>query len=90
MEDSILCTSPLEVWDSVLCEVGSWLIVFMEFIDVLLNDIMRDWSACLCMYSHRELMQTKEWYPPSIGNLKLNFDGSFMGNPGTAGYGCIV
>lgn len=30
-----------------------------------------------------------KWIPPSIGLLKLNFDGASKGNPGDAGYGGI-
>lgn len=35
-----------EVIDSILCEVGSWLLV-KDFEDFSLNDFLKDWSLCI-------------------------------------------
>lgn len=31
-----------------------------------------------------------DWSPPHEGCLKLNFDGASKGNPGPAGFGCVL
>lgn len=32
----------------------------------------------------------KEWEPPAEGLVKINFNGSSIGNPGLAGFGCVA
>lgn len=78
------------VIDSILCEVGSWLIVRKEFNDILLNPFMSDWVACICSHSIKNRSIGAEWKLPREGNIKLNFDGSSMGNLGSSGFLCTA
>lgn len=76
-----------DVWvvrDSILCKVGLWMLTVNEFSHTSLNDMMRDWCVSL------DALVLSDWVPPPDGVFKLNFDGSSLGNPGEAGYGCIV
>lgn len=44
----------------------------------------------MCNSSCRNLIPEKPWVHCPSGVLKLNFDGSSMGNPGPSRYGCIL
>lgn len=51
---------------------------------------MRDWVSRISLQHTMIWELMKEWVPPPIGTLKLNFDGSSKGNPDPVGFGCIV
>lgn len=36
------------------------------------------------------LLLLKDWVPPPVRILKLNFDGVSKGNPGLVGFGCVI
>lgn len=78
------------VIDSILGEVGSWLMVDKNFKDLSLNSFMMDWVTIISSSPHNDGAIVKRWEPPLEGQLKLNFNGSSFRNPGLAGYGCIA
>lgn len=41
----------MEVIDSILCEVGSWIMGSKE---LSLNDVMREWVICISSFSLRD------------------------------------
>ena len=79
-----------EVIDSIIQEVGSWLLVSKEFLGLSLVDFIRDWVSCISSYSFKVCESEAEWQHPPFGLLKLNFDGSSLGNPGPGGFGCVI
>lgn len=79
----------LEVIDSILCEVGSWLLVKKEFEDCSPNEFMRDWSLCISLPTKLSPL-IGDWVPPPRGKVKVNFDEASFGNPGPPAYGCVV
>ncbi|GLJ42430.1 hypothetical protein SUGI_0879190 [Cryptomeria japonica] len=58
------------------------------------KEMERHWN--LTKISGYKLMEKKQnkasevWFPPKIGNFKMNFDGASRGNPRKSGYGVII
>lgn len=75
--------------DSILCKVGSWLLVTEEFKECYLNVFMRDWVSCVSSSPH-EFDHVIDWVPLRAGKVKINFDGASSGNPEPAGFGCVM
>lgn len=48
------------------------------------------WGSCITLYSSFGHEIHMDWVPLGEGILKINFDGASFGNPGPAGYGCIM
>lgn len=63
----------------------------LEFNGFLMSLFLTDWVSSLVwapsLLSEEDM---KDWAFPLIGLLKLNFDGAFKGNPGMAGFVCII
>lgn len=64
--------------DSILCEVGSWLLVNKLFKDCFMNLFMRDWVSCISMYPRLFHVRSGGWVPPMVRKVKVNFDGCIM------------
>lgn len=65
------------------------MLVLKEFHGLSLNDRVRDWCSCLSPCAS-PMLPCIPWSPFPIGVFKLNFDGSSLGNPGLAGFGCVL
>lgn len=78
----------MEDIDSILCEVGSRIMVSKEFNELSLNDFMRDWVSGISPSTSKAREPMK--VPLCVGKVKLNFDGLSFGNPGPAGFGCVA
>lgn len=76
--------------NSILCEVGSWLLVNEEFVDFSLNDFLKNWSLCITSYSCHVSSSYPSWVPPLRGKVKINFDGASFSNPRLVVNGCVV
>lgn len=61
-----------------------------EFQDLSLNSFMMDWVTYISYPPHKENVKVKWWDPQIEGRVKLNFDGSSIGDSGPAGFGCVV
>lgn len=59
------------VIDSIICEVASWVPVKDKFKSCNLNDMMRNWIACISDSMGRSSPLALEWTPPEVGNLRL-------------------
>lgn len=79
-----------KVIDAILSEVGSWLLVKKEFVDFSLNDFIQNWNLCISVFTGQGSLGQPPWVPPIRGKFKVNFDGTSFGNPGPAGFGCVV
>lgn len=75
--------------DSILCEVGSWLLVKKEFENFSLNDFLKDWGTCILPSLRLATIYHNAWVPTNFGKLKINFDGASFGNPRPIAYGCV-
>lgn len=89
-------------WLTIICEVGSWVVVKKEFKGCNLNDMVMDW---ICRISASPSMTTpyvldwvpppevhnnnKQPYPPEV-KVKINFDGASFRNPRLSGYECLM
>lgn len=62
----------------------------MSFKDIPLSSFLWDWISCLDGDYSRKGILLKSWNPPLRGKFRLNFDGVSKGNPGKAGYGCVL
>lgn len=80
----------MEVIDSIIREVGSWLFVTKTFQGLSLADFVRDWKTSISVNAPQQSISFGWWSPPPPGVLKLNFDGSSLGNPGPSGFGCVI
>lgn len=78
------------VIDSILFEISSWVLLKKEFSAFSLDDMLRKWTSCISIPIHKELGETGEWIPPAAGKVKINFDEVSFGNPGLAGYRCVM
>lgn len=70
--------------------MGNWLLVTNMFQGLSLLDFLRDWVTCSLLNFSNRKVTISCWSSPSIGSLKLNFDGSSMGNPWLSGFGCVI
>lgn len=68
--------------DSILCEVGLWLLVRREFKDCSMNLFLRDWVSCIFSNICSIHVRGGDWDAPMVGKVKVNFDGT--------SYGCIM
>lgn len=75
-----------EVIDSTIRDVGNWLFASNMFQGLSLMD----WLTCTSLNSLKKKIIINCWSSPPLGSLKLNFDGSSMGNPGLSGFGCVI
>lgn len=62
----------------------SWLVV--NKIKTKLDITLKSYGSVL----HRAAPREVGWYPPSNDTIKVNVDGSSLGNPGRAGYGRLL
>lgn len=77
------------VIDFIVYEISLWIIVKNEFKSCSLNDMVRDWVACISApIFYRNPVQ--RWIPPNIGKYKVNFDGASCGNLGPGAFGCVM
>ncbi|XP_077234187.1 uncharacterized protein LOC143876359 [Tasmannia lanceolata] len=53
------------------------------------NDLCYEWKE-ICLGSAHEPKIIQDWEPPAHGFLKLDFDGSSMGNPIPSGIGRVL
>lgn len=70
--------------------LASWFFVFDEFKEIPLSLFIIDWFSCLNWTSPMLRIKQQSWIPPVDGQFKLNFDGASKGNPGKAGFGCVI
>lgn len=80
----------MEVIDSIIREVESWLFMTKVFQGLSLADFVRDWKTSIVVNAPRRRISFGCWSLPPPGMLKLNFDGSSLGNPGPGGFGCVI
>lgn len=80
-----------EVIEAIIRELGCWLKASPNFKDILLADFLRDWVTTIsCLSFQSKSPCISSWREPSNEILKLNFDGASKGNPGPAGFGCVI
>lgn len=80
----------MEVIDSMIREMGGWLFVTKDFHGSCMANFIRDWKTCISIDCSGGESLSSRWCPPPIGIFKLNFDGSFFGNSGPSGFGCVI
>lgn len=73
------------VIDSIICEVGLWLMVKKDFKELSLNEFVRDWVTCISISSASKRVKVLELSPSEVGKVKINFDGASFGNLGLVG-----
>lgn len=78
------------VLDSIVREVGSWLLISNEFHATSLNDFIWDWTIAISPSISTQQRIGTDWMPPPRGKMKLNFDGSAIGNPGPSRFRGII
>ncbi|XP_077234220.1 uncharacterized protein LOC143876406 [Tasmannia lanceolata] len=78
--------SPYWIYIQVVAAVISWARSLPLFRFVSAYALWEGWST-ICMESVNKVKSRPSWSPPPPGSLKLNFDGSSIGNPGAAGVG---
>lgn len=76
--------------DSIIRELGNWLLVTNMFEGLSLLDFRRDWKTYILMRILKKNIIINCWSPPPSRTLKLNFDGSSLGNPGSSGFGGAI
>lgn len=79
-----------EIIDVIIIEVGSWLFVINVFQGLSLVDFVQDWKTCISVNASKQIISINCWSAPPTGVLKLNFNGSSLGNPGPSGFGCVI
>ena len=68
--------------------VASWVFVLPNFLGYSIDDISRCWKEVA--FTHPILPRVcPTWKPPLLGTLKLNFDGSALGNLGQSSIGGV-
>ncbi|XVE68905.1 hypothetical protein DITRI_Ditri09bG0107000 [Diplodiscus trichospermus] len=67
-----------------------WVKACWPDIGVCHNDIIRSLSNVNAPKKHRLVRPVVSWICPSVGALKFNVDGSYLGKPGPAGVGCLL
>lgn len=61
-----------------------------EFKSCSLNDMVRDWVACISDYSSFNRNPEQRRCPPEFGKCKVNFDRASYSNPRPRAYGCVM
>lgn len=87
-----------EVIEANIRDMGNWLLVILDFKGLSLSDFTRDWWTSINCYIYTpnirrntpNIQRSLNWCPPPAGAWKLNFDGALKGNPGLAGFGCVI
>ncbi|XP_068637268.1 uncharacterized protein [Aristolochia californica] len=79
--------SEKNVADKVMGQISTWLLTKKPFCSFKGTSIRESWSNLARMHLGTKIQVMKEWAPPEVGYLKLNFDGSSLGYPGIAGFG---
>ena len=69
--------------------VATWASCLPHFKGISANSILHNWKEVSFSYPHRPQI-TERWLPPPLGVLKLNFDGSALGNSGMAGVQGVI
>ena len=64
--------------------VVHWAFPMPQFKGISVNSIFQNWQEVASCHPHCPCIPSR-WCPPPPGALKLNFDGSTLGNPGMAG-----
>ncbi|KAG9446646.1 hypothetical protein H6P81_012774 [Aristolochia fimbriata] len=82
-----------QTWSMVakntITKVIAWLCTRKEFADTSGNVIRQKWKETADLSILGRPKELRQWVPPLRGILKLNTDGSSLGNPGRAGIGGI-
>ncbi|XP_077249330.1 uncharacterized protein LOC143888817 [Tasmannia lanceolata] len=78
--------SPYWIYVKLIAAVISWARSLLLFRFVIAFDLWEGW-AIICKEGVSKVKIIQSWYPPSDGQMKLNFDGSSLGNPGESGIG---
>lgn len=79
-----------EVVDSVLREVGSWLMITKEFKDYSLSIFMNNWITGISLNIPRLSKALMDCHPPNMGYFKMTFGGESKENSGSVGFGCVL
>ncbi|XP_068639159.1 uncharacterized protein [Aristolochia californica] len=82
--------SEKNVVDKVMGQISTWLLTKKLFCSFKGTSIRENWSNLARMHLGTKIQVMKDWVPPEVGYLKLNFDGSSLGNPGIAGFGGVI
>ncbi|XP_077249126.1 uncharacterized protein LOC143888564 [Tasmannia lanceolata] len=75
-----------ECFDRSGALVISWVRCLPSFLYVSAFDLWEHWME-VCFSTERKINIVQRCEPLMLGMLKINFDGAFFGNPGTAGVG---
>lgn len=76
--------------DFILHETSPWVLRGKGIKDCSMNDMIRNWVTCISISLHKKHALALEWVPPIGGMAQIDFDGASFGNPGLAGYGCVM
>lgn len=79
-----------EVMNSIIREMGSWLMVTKEFKELSWSMLTNDWVTSISLNTIQVNKVFMECKRPSVIALKLNFDGFSIGNLGLGGFGCVI
>lgn len=82
------CRSKEEVVEGITTKVIHWLKSCDLFKDFSVEDIYRSWGIVASTTTSKAMIQ-EVWSPPAQQRVKLNFDGSSIGNPGPSGIGGV-
>ncbi|XP_077232605.1 uncharacterized protein LOC143869951 [Tasmannia lanceolata] len=74
------------IFIKIISAVISWARSLPLFHFVLAYDLWEGWQT-ICKEGISKVKIIQPWLPPPEGMIKLNFDGSSLGNPGDAGIG---
>ncbi|XP_068651654.1 uncharacterized protein [Aristolochia californica] len=78
------------VADRVVGQISTWLLTKKVFSPYLGSSIRENWRNLALMHIGKKPPVMKEWSPPDPSFLKLNFDGSSLGNPGISGFRGVI
>ncbi|XP_019055746.1 PREDICTED: uncharacterized protein LOC109115811 [Nelumbo nucifera] len=78
-----------EILELIQIRVFHWLKSLALFKDLSEDDLLRNWKEIASSTPVKDT-SLPSWAPPPSGFVKLNFDGSSMGNPGPSGIGGVL
>lgn len=64
--------------------------LLLGFKGLSLSCFVIEWITSISLYALALASFSLDCKPPPLGILKLNFYGSFMGNPKPSGFGCVI
>lgn len=74
------CSMESELERSVKFYISSWVSILPQVRGISIDSTLRSWYEVAFSTYHPNHL-TPPWTPPPLGFVKLNFDGSVMGNP---------